>query len=434
MNELNNNELIDLGSEPVGENFDPFEEENILADDASAGMKADTSAADTVNTAVVQESETEAQPSKKNIVEAPDAIGNPVDAPLKDATSKADAKEVKTEQTFDEKLPVFEYAGATENIDDTSKTFDELRIDKSTDFPELEDGKRVSWSVEYGKITKIVDDPKGTSIGKMKSDIETSKAFTDSLKRAKDKNPVCKIKPRVTAQSKGIVSAYKGVFTSMNEAEKSDKIISLIPAKDGKVYEMRKTEMGKFITPITGSDMLSDMRAGFIPALPLVPVELMFKVISFFRHYMSLGTEKEALVNIYWDKVNPGFFVDVPKQVVTKASVDSQISDNYADGRYIHYMDIHSHNNMKAFFSNIDDRDERATRLYTVIGHLDRYLPDIKTRFSNGGTFHQIDPAIVFERIECSFPIAWTENVCFRSLHSDKKSNKLWDKNGADAS
>jgi hypothetical protein len=129
------------------------------------------------------------------------------------AVNAAEAKEKEAEkpqQNLVEKLPVFEYAGATENIDDTSKTFDELRIEKSADFPELEDGKRVSWAVEYGKITKTVADPKGTSIGKMKSDIETSKEFQDSLKKPRvDKNPACKIKPRVTAQSKGTMPSYK---------------------------------------------------------------------------------------------------------------------------------------------------------------------------------------------------------------------------------
>jgi len=95
------------------------------------------------------------------------------------------------------------------------------------------------------------------------------------------------------------------------------------------------------------------------------------------------------------------------------------------DERYIHFMDVHSHNSMRAFFSPIDDADEKATRLYTVIGNLDKYLPDIKTRFSNGGTFHEIDPSEVFEQVECSFPIAWTENVSFRSQHEDT--------NGADA-
>ena len=341
------------------------------------------------------------------------------DTPAKATESKA----TDVEQALEDKPPVFEYAGVMENIDDASKTFDELRIEKASDFPELEDGKRVSWTVEYGKLTRAVSDPKGTSIGKMKSDIEDSKEFADALKkRGADKNPVCKIKPRVTAQSKGTPSAYKGVFINMDEAKASGKVISIVPSRDGKVYEIRNTNMGKFVTPITGSDMLDNVQAGFIPALPLIPMELIVTVMTFFRHYMRLGGETEALVNVYWDKVNPGYFVDVPKQVVTKASVNSQINADLTDERYIHYMDIHSHNSMKAYFSGIDDSDERATRLYTVIGHLDKYLPDIKTRFSNGGEFFEIDPADVFERVELSFPVEWTDNVCLRSMHGGENA------------
>ena len=140
------------------------------------------------------------------------------------------------------KPPVFAYAGVTEDVEDTSVTFDELRIAKSEDFPELDDGKRVSWTVEYGKITKPVPSPRKKTVAEFKSEIETSKEFLDSLKKAKDKSPACKLVPKVTAQSKGKMSAYKGIFPSFEEAEQSGKIISLFPSGDGNVYEMRKTE------------------------------------------------------------------------------------------------------------------------------------------------------------------------------------------------
>ena len=74
-------------------------------------------------------------------------------------------------------------------------------------------------------------------------------------------------------------------------------------------------------------------------------------------------------------------------------------------------MDIHSHNTMKAFFSTVDDHDEKATRLYTVVGKLDQAVPEIKTRISNGGKFMEIDPASVFEFPELAYPDTWTENV-----------------------
>lgn len=371
MNNTENKELFDLGSSPIVEDFDPFAMENELEEDVTP-----------------EQSKTETDTNT--------------------AKTKA-AKTEKAEQHSEEKLPVFVYAGATETINDISMTFDELRIEKSCDFPELDDGKKVSWTVEYGKISKTVTNPKETCIGSMKNSIENSKEFIDSLKKAKDKNPVCKIKPRVTAQSKG--TAYKGVFTTLEEAEAAGKIISIVPARDGKVYEIRDTEMGKFITPVTDCDMLSEVQAGFTPALPLIPAKLLLQVFTFFYHFAQCDNGKEALVNIYWDKENQIFLADAPEQLVSKISVDSKMSEKFADDRYIHYMDIHSHNTIAAFFSPVDDHDEKATRLYTVVGRLNKSKPEIKTRISNGGKFMEIDPKQVFEFSDISFLDDWINNV-----------------------
>jgi hypothetical protein len=78
---------------------------------------------------------------------------------------------------------------------------------------------------------------------------------------------------------------------------------------------------------------------------------------------------------------------------------------------------------MKAYFSPTDNMDEKATRLYTVIGRLDSYFPEIKTRISNGGKFHEIDPAEVFEYIARPFPPEWKEKVTLRSAHRDVDNN-----------
>ena len=150
-------------------------------------------------------------------------------------------------------------------------TFEELRIAKADDFPELAEGKRVSWTVEYGKITKAIKDPKAATIQSIKSEIELSKEFLDSLKKAKDKNPDCLVKPKVTAQSKGIAS-YKGVFSSLEEARASDKTICLFPGGDGRIYEMRKNELGEFIVPKDNVVEFPQIRAGFTPALPRIPM------------------------------------------------------------------------------------------------------------------------------------------------------------------
>lgn len=343
----------------------------------------------------------------------------------KEEPKQEETKPAKTEQGFEEKFPVFSYGGVTEKINDTYITFDELRIEKASDFPELEEGKKVSWTVEYGKITKNVPGPKGTSIGKMKNDIETSKEFLDSLKKAKEKNPVCKVKPRVTAQSKGSLTAYKGIFTTIDEAEKSGKAISFVPARDGKVYEIRNTEIGKFITPTSGDNMLSEVKPGFTSGLPLIPSDLMIKIFAFFRHFVNEYSESEALLNIYWDRKERRYVAHAPEQTATKVSVDAKIDDRFMSDRYIHYMDIHSHNTMRAFFSTIDDRDEKATRLYTVIGKLNEHNPEIKTRISNGGKFLSIDPAQVFEIADLSFPKEWEDNVSFKGSSKEKAPKPL---------
>ena len=58
--------------------------------------------------------------------------------------------------------PIFAHKNVRESIEDTSQTFKDLRIRKSEDFADLEEGKYVSWSVDYYGIHREIKDPKGT--------------------------------------------------------------------------------------------------------------------------------------------------------------------------------------------------------------------------------------------------------------------------------
>ena len=334
--------------------------------------------------------------------------GEPVPKPAK--STQDTPKQVSL---FD-KPPIFSYGGAKEEITDASMTFEELRIEKADDFPELGEGKKVSWSGTYGKVTKYISDPKGTTIAGIKEEIEKSKAFLDALKKAakdKDRNPDCLVTPKLTAQSKGIAS-YKGVFATVEDAQASDKAICLIPSRDGRIYEMRKTEMGDFIAPKHNIVDFSAVRAGFTPALPLIPRELMGQIISFFRCFMNEREEFEAMAHIYWDKEQEEYTVFIPRQRVSKARIDADLRGSaLPEERYIHYADIHSHNSMAAKFSYIDDEDEKATRLYFVVGHLERFYPSITARMSCGGTYQEIDPSLVLEGVGTDFPAEWLDQV-----------------------
>ena len=349
---------------------------------------------------------------------------NPISAAID--KQETQAAQMAAKSLF-EKLPVFAHKSVKEPIEDASMTFEELRIQKSEDFADLEEGKYVSWSVEYCGIRKEIKDPKGTTIISMKETIERSREFLDALKKSKDKSPDCLVKPKVVMKTKG-TAAYRGTFRTVEEARASDKVICLIPSADGQFYEMRKQEQGEFIAPKSKVTGFQQVRAGFRPALPLIPLPLIQQVISFFRSFMLEDEEYEALALIYWDKVERRFFAHVPKQNVRKEHIEADLRDcpYDDDSRYIRYADIHSHNSMDPFFSPEDNRDERGTGLYFVIGHLERFFPELKARISCEGSFVEIDPAEVIDWPASTFPDEWSKNVvCEKKSVSRRLSQRI---------
>jgi len=361
-----------------------------------------------------------AQKSDATPAEGPDDL---IQAAFNQQEEKA--TQAKAKSLF-EKSPVFVHKSARETIEDASMTFEELRIRKSEDFVDLEDVKCVSWTVEYCGIRKEIKDPKGTTIISMKETIERSREFLDALKKAKDKNPDCLVRPKVTSKNKGIAS-YKGLFQTVEAARNSDKVICLIPSGDGRFYELRKTEQGEFIAPKNNVTEFQTIRAGFTPALPPIPTSLIWQIISFFRSFMKDGKEYEAMAMIYWDKEQKEFFAYIPKQIVEREEIAADLRDcPYDDSsRYIQYADIHSHNSMDAFFSGQDDQDERGTGLYFVVGHLEKFYPDIRARVSCEGAFLEIDPGLVMESLEQDYPREWAGQVVCKQERIYKNMNVL---------
>lgn len=313
------------------------------------------------------------------------------------------------------KRPVFEYGSITDEIEDPSLTFEQLRVKMSADCPELEARSHVSWTMSYAGITERVSSA-DAGIYEIKAKIEKGKKFKEALKKLKpkDKEPVCAVKPTVTAQKKGVLPfpPYKGLFGSMEQAEQSNKAIAYIPAQDGRVYEMRRNEIGTFVAPSLHIAELEDIRAGFQMSLPRLPANLLTQIIAFFRRVcVDCGRDVEALVNVLWDRETGGYVLHVPPQRIDKASVETDLSAQPDPSRYLHVMDVHSHNTMAARFSRTDDADEQATRLYMVIGRLDRYYPDIRCRFACGGRHVEIPAEQVCERTDVPFAPEWLEAV-----------------------
>ena len=393
---------LDLGSEAAANPFD------LPATPVPPTLASEEPAPKPFDTAVPTAPTTEAQPRP-----APDPIAAAF-ATLTPVEPQPESAQPEQSSIFT-KPAVFKYGAAMEDIEDMAQTFENLRVAKAEDFPELEDAKRVSWEVVYGKSRKTIagSDTGKKKISEVKAAIESSKEFLDNLKKSKDKNPACTVTPKVTAQSKGKLAAYKGVFATEEEALASRKVLCVVPSADGQVYEIRKEEAGIFVLQSARSEGIAQVQAGFRPALPRIPRRLLLKVISFFRTLMNEGLDYEAIANILWDRQEQWFVVSIPTQVVSQDRADSVLEDELDSNRYLYYMDIHSHNHMAAQFSARDDRDEQATRLYAVIGNLDEFMPSITVRMGCGGRFMELPPSEVFEYPEGAHPAEWKNQLTF---------------------
>lgn len=400
--EMNDDPFADIlgTSDPFSETVDSSDEFCEIEDSSNPFDTTETKQEEKVgvnNESISNEQEKPAQSGEQNNT-------NPFEAEI-DRAETDKAEETKTGLLS--KAPVFEFAGVSEEITDLSKTFEDIRITKAEDFPELEDGNRVSWKMNYCGIVKNVAQPKKTTVAEQKTLIEQSKEFLTAIKRKKG-DFVCKVTPMVTAQKKGRMESYKGIYIDEDTALKSGKAIAYVPSEDGNVYEIRSNTIGVFRAKAERIRGLTDVKAGFTPALPLMPYTMLSEVIAFFRYFADRKNVCEALVNVYWDTKTDSYVVKVPKQVVGQESVDAVLTERED---LVHVMDIHSHNHMAAQFSQTDDMDEKATRLYTVIGRLDKLFPDISTRISVGGKLVDINVSDVFEYPFKDFPDDWVKNV-----------------------
>ena len=190
------------------------------------------------------------------------------------------------------------------------------------------------------------------------------------LKKAKG-DVKCQVTPSVTAKKKGIISSYKGIYTSLDEAERSGKTITFIPSDNGKVYEVRFNKIGTFRAEADTVSIANKVRAGFTPALPKIPYAILSQIITFFKSLVTEERKLEAMANIYWSFLDSKYYVHVPNQKVSATSVDTSLPE-IDEEKFPLIMEVHSHNTMEAVFSSTDNRDERATRLYAVIGRLDK--------------------------------------------------------------
>ena len=172
--------------------------------------------------------------------------------------------------------------------------------------------------------------------------------------------------------------------------ETVEKNSNLLLFGDGQ-WLIRKNQIGQFCRKYKtdGIPSLDDgPEPSFKFALPRIPMDILKKQVSFYRDVMKDFSNAEAYSIVLYDKEEERYFLEIPKQRISGASVSyaqDELREKFPSNRYIEVISAHSHNTMGAFFSGVDDADEKGDMLYMVMGQLDKAVPAYKIRANVAG-------------------------------------------------
>jgi len=184
------------------------------------------------------------------------------------------------------------------------------------------------------------------------------------------------------------------------------------------VYLTVKNKIGEFTVKVADSDIRglpSLQRNQYKMSVPKIPSKIYYQIQSFFVDIADKMNNAEAFVQVFYDNEEKEYICRVPIQRVAGASVrydaESTLSVQDPD-RYIFALEIHSHNTMDAFFSGVDDADEKECRFYGVFGRINDPVPKFVLRFVVNDSKPAVKPEQVFDFTERDeYPAEWKENV-----------------------
>jgi PRTRC genetic system protein A len=180
----------------------------------------------------------------------------------------------------------------------------------------------------------------------------------------------------------------------------------LLPVNDALAYQYVLAGNGVFIRaetrffeailpvapcPVRG---LAPLQSHFRLKVPRIPARLLATILTDGRRARrpDWGRPDNGLNEVLYQFHHHDQTIQVkkPPQQTTATSV---LATGMDDAAVI--CDLHSHGNMRAFFSRTDDDDEQATKAYVVIGKLDTE-PEIRLRVGVYGYWHPLPVTAVF--------------------------------------
>lgn len=183
------------------------------------------------------------------------------------------------------------------------------------------------------------------------------------------------------------------------------------------VKKVIKNKIGTFVTDTKEVPGLGKLDTGVVLSVPKIPAKLLTSMVDFFKKVMVDKHGAEAMLQFFYDPATGTYKAYCPKQTVSGASVRYE-SNEEMESKYILVLECHSHNTMGAFFSGVDDADEKRTMIFGVFGRLDRPVYEYRFRASIAGEYHAIAIDDIFDipkPAEDSFPKEWLDNCAVAS-------------------
>jgi PRTRC genetic system protein A len=198
------------------------------------------------------------------------------------------------------------------------------------------------------------------------------------------------------------------------------KPVNYVLRGDG-LWEVRQNAVGFFCVHAAKAKLPGFPKENNAPFHALrngkIPYVLLQEIIYFFKKVCD-DSKDEVYMQIFWDTENNRYYNHCPLQEVSGASVDYQ-RDPELEESHVLALEIHSHNTMGAYFSPVDDADEKADRYYGVVGELGKSTPALKFSYVCGGTRQIIGLEGIFqeapENEEELFPREWLKRVTKKS-------------------
>lgn len=158
-----------------------------------------------------------------------------------------------------------------------------------------------------------------------------------------------------------------------------------VNGRDGNRYRIEQMPYGQFDCREDGEEVDFHLSADRIPG------SLLSEIVCFFRKNPC----KEAAAQIFYDDKTGLYELYFPRQKTGACSVVFG-RDMLLENEKTLVMDVHSHGRMDAFFSSVDNHDEKGTRLFLVLGQIDRKAPAWKLRAGIAGHYKELQLADVF--------------------------------------